>query len=295
MNYDLLSLKCAYEVYNLKSMTLAAKKLSLSKVAVSKRITALEEVLGLKLFLRTTRMIQPTPESHAIIEDLSIVFEKLSGIEKNTRGSSHHGLIKISSNASMAHSFLSELLSEYQVLHPQVKIELLVSDSVLNLQEHNIDLTIRLNPDRNSPLVGKKVGHYSLSLVASPEYLKKHKKINSPKALINHPILAIDQHFNRGLDTHKEVFKVLEENRLFRTNDTNLITKKIIAGEGIGLRSNWDVKKLVKEKKLITLLPELFSEPINAVWVLSHPERIKLERVRALADFLHQKVPPYLI
>jgi DNA-binding transcriptional LysR family regulator len=194
----------------------------------------------------------------------------------------------------MAQRFIGDLLFRFQLEHPNFLIELVVTDSVLDVVEHNIDLAIRVNPSKNSILVGGKVGVQQLLVVATPGYLKKHKRPKTLGDLCHHPLLYIDQHAQALSFLPKELQKKLEERRVFRTNDSPLLTKLLLNGESIGLRSSWDVKEGLKKKDLVLALPADSLKPTGDLWVLASAERLKSEAVREVYDFLVKKMKLFL-
>lgn len=278
---DLTSLRVFKEVYDLKSLTLAAKRMNLSKPAVSKRLENLEAGLGHKLFSRTTRSMTPTGHAHKIIESIRDIILKVDALDSEALSESQKTKrkIKITCIASMSQRFLGKVLRDYQKKHPEIEIELLVTDSTLDLIEHNIDLAIRFNPSKKSALVGKKIADYKLVLVASPKYLRKFSKIKTLKDMAKHELLVIDQHL-------KVLPKDLVGVRNFITNDSPLISNLILEGEGVGVRSSWDVVNLVKEGKLSYVLGKDKFKSMGDIWLLSSKERLESENVRSVYEYL---------
>lgn len=285
---DLTSLRVFKEVYELKSLTLAAKKMNLSKPAVSKRLEILEGNLGHKLFSRTTRSMTPTSQAHKLIESVRDIILKVDALDTESLSESYKAKrkIKITCIASMSQRFLGKVLRDYQKKHPEIEIELLVTDSTLDLIEHNIDLAIRFNPSKNSALVGKKINDYKLVLVASPKYLKKAPKIKTLKDISRHELLVIDQHL-------KVLPKELVGIRNFITNDSPLISSLILQGEGIGVRSSWDVLNLVKEGKLNYVMDKDKFKSLGDIWLLSSKDRLESENVRSLYEYLLEEFKSY--
>lgn len=163
-------------------------------------------------------------------------------------------------------------------------IELIVTDSVLDLVENNIDLAIRVNPSKNSSLVGRKVGEWRLVAVANKDYPIR-KKIQDLDELAQHPILV--------LNAHTMIFPKSME-RTFITNDSPLITQMLVEEIHIGIRSTWDVIEFVKQKKLKYVLPPDFIKPLGDIWLLSDAQKLKSEEVRKLNDYLFARISKLL-
>jgi LysR family transcriptional regulator, transcriptional activator for dmlA len=289
---DLTSLRCFKTIYDTRSLTKASSVLGLSKAAISKRLDYLEQDLGNKLFSRTTRSIVPTSEAEKIILEVNEILERVDGLSSRAKKNKHTSRkIRVTCISSMAQRFVGELIAEFRTKYPFVTVELIVSDSVLDFVENNLDIAIRVNPSKQSSLIGKKVGEYNLVMVASPVYLAKRKKPKTIDDIYELDFMALNQHFN---DLPKNVRTPLEQGRRFETNDSPLITQLLIKGYGIGLRSSWDVKALVKQKQLTYVLPEKTFKPQGDIWIVSDREKLNVELVRSLYDFLVARVGQWL-
>jgi LysR family transcriptional activator of dmlA len=291
---DVTNLRCFKLIYESRSLTKASQELGLSKAAVSKRLDSLETNLGYKLFFRNTRKISPSKEADSLILTVREILEKLDKLGHSSSQKESVTRIRMTCISSMASSFLGMLLRDFQKTHPEFIIDLVVTDSILDPLENNIDLSIRINPPKNSPLIGRILGPFKLSFVASPDYLKKQKKLRSFEDLAKLEFISIDHHLN-ALNTFGKEWKtkVLANRRLI-TNDSQLVNQLLVSGEGVGLRANWDTKKLIHEKKLQFALAEDLIKPQGEVWILSSQERLKSAAVRKLYDFLIKEIPAYL-
>lgn len=285
---DLTSLRCFKTIYDTRSLTRTSSVLGLSKAAISKRLDALEADFGNKLFSRTTRSIVPTTEAEKIILEVNEILERVDGLNSKVKNNKHHSRkIRITCISSMSQRFAGELIAEFRMKFPSVSIELIVTDSVLDFVENNIDIAIRVNPSKHSSLIGRKVGEYNLVMVAAPAYLSKNKKIKSVDDIGPLEFIALNQHLHV---IPKDIRVKLEKVLKFETNDSPLITQLLLKGYGVGLRSSWDVKALVKEKKLSYVLPEKIFQSSGDIWIVSDREKLKVEVVRSLYDFLVDRV-----
>jgi LysR family transcriptional activator of dmlA len=289
---DLTSLRCFKTIYDTRSLTKTSSILGLSKAAISKRLDNLEDDLGNKLFSRTTRSITPTLEAEKIILEVTEILERVDGLTSKVKKNKHlPRKIRLTCISSMSQRFVGELIAEFRAKFPLVSVELIVTDSVLDFVENNIDIAIRVNPSKHSLLVGKKVGEYNLVMVASPVYLAKHKKTKTIDDIYKLEFISLNQHLNT---LPKEVRTQLEKTCRFETNDSPLITQLLVKGCGVGLRSSWDVKALVKEKKLSYVLPEKTFPSQGDIWIVSEREKLNVDVVRSLYDFLVTHVGQWL-
>lgn len=293
---DITTLRVFKAVYETRSFTSSAKLMSLSKPAISKRLDALELGLGFKLFSRTTRSVIPTQHANKLILQVNEIISRLDALNSDLDrvALDQKKKIKVTCNSSMAHRFVGRILKNYQSKNKQVEIELIVTDSVLDTVEHNIDLSLRINPAKNSSLVGKKIGDYRLVAVATPQYLKKHGKVKKVEDLQKHEVLFIDPHQGAFSNLPKEVFRKIKEKRSFTTNDSPLLFQLILDGHGIGIRSSWDVKDSLKNKRLVYALAENTFGLQGDIWLVSSKDRLQADAVRDLYEYLLREISPYL-
>jgi LysR family transcriptional regulator, transcriptional activator for dmlA len=292
---DIDQLRCFNSIFETKSLTKTASRMNISKAAVTKRLASLEEQLGCKLFLRSTRQITPTSEGLDFYQRSKPLLDSISEFELVvSQESSLKGNIRITCPASMAQNFLGKELVHFQKKHAGINIELIVTDSILDLVEQNIDLAIRVNPSKNSQLVGKKLTDLSLKVVATPGYLKKKEPIKKLEDLKKHLVYYSEAHKNISFHSTKMKLKDLAFNRAFVTNDSTLMTKLTLSGLGIGIRSSWDIKDSLKKGHLKEILPQSPLETLGEVWLLSSSGRMQTKRVRLLFDFLLERLPIFL-
>lgn len=258
--------------------------MALSKAALSKRLEALELDLGFKLFSRTTRSMLPTLEADRLFPEVQEILEKIQGLSSRLEKKTGKRTIRVTCISSMSQRFMGRMLLDFQKAHPLISIELIVTDSVLDFVENNIDLAIRVNPSKNSSLVGRRLGEYRLVAVAHKDYPLR-KKIQDLNELIQHPLLVINAHM---MVLPKSV------ERTFTTNDSPLITQLLVDDVNIGIRSSWDVKEFVKEKKLKYVLPPDFIKPLGDIWLLSDAQKLKSDEVRKLNDYLFERISKLL-
>jgi DNA-binding transcriptional LysR family regulator len=281
---DLTTLTTFKTIYETRSLTKSSEIMALSKAALSKRLEALELDLGFKLFSRTTRSMAPTLEADRLFPEVQEILEKIQGLSSRLEKKTGKRTIRVTCISSMSQRFMGRMLLDFQKEHPLISIELIVTDSVLDFVENNIDLAIRVNPSKNSSLVGRKLGEYRLVAVANKDYPVR-KKIQDLDELIQHPLLVISAHM-------MVLPKSLE--RTFTTNDSPLITQLLVDDVNIGIRSSWDVKELVKEKKLKYVLPPDFIKPLGDIWLLSDVQKLKSEEVRKLNNYLFERISKLL-
>ncbi len=291
---DLSSLYCFQAVYQSLSISKAALKLNLSKASVSKKILALEAELGGELFIRSTRQIVPTSEADRLIskvENLLGAMDEINGLFDDKH--ELKGKVRVTSGHSMATHFLGELLLDFQLKHPAIEIDFIVTDNVLDPIENDIDISLRVNPPEMSALIGKRVGAYQLHLVASADYLKKNP-VKRIEDLAKHHFFAIEAHSVAEIEkSGKKISFYIKKNNL-KCTDSAVVGRFIRNHRGIGIRANWDIKRDIESGILKEVLPSHKLKQSGDVWLLSHPSKLKNQRVNSLYQFLNDEIKKFL-
>lgn len=293
---DINQIRSFVAIYQSRSLTVAAKKMGMSKAAMAKRLSILEAEMGYSLFRRSTRKIVPTPEADRIYLEAQRLIDHVQEFEAAFgKDDAMKGLIRVTCSITMAQDFLAKILANFQAKHPEITIELIATDSALDMIENNIDIAIRMNPAEISNQLGRRIGQHRMVMVASPEYLKKYKKIKALEDLKAHQVQFISQHGDLQFKSNKTKLKSFFPARSFMTNDPGVLTKLALEGMFISVRPWWNVKDHVENKKLeLVLKNETFNTPSD-VWVLSSVGKRQTHRVRKLFDEMVDSLAPYFV
>ena len=158
----------------LKSFTAAAVEAGVTPAAVSRSVARLEERLGVRLFVRTTRQIRLTEAGQTYYDQCREALGRLVEAEREITGQQAEpsGTLRISVPTSYGHYRVLPLLPGYRALHPQVKVEIHLSNRNIDFADEGYDLSIRVRPPAESNLIGRKLEDAEVVLVAAPAYLK---------------------------------------------------------------------------------------------------------------------------
>lgn len=176
------------------SFTAAAEALNKPKSTISRRINALEEQLGERLFMRTTRHMRLTDFGHSLLAPALQVAEEVSAAWalSEERKQEPTGRLRVSIPSDFTNLFLSEMLAAFISLHPKVNLELDLSSRRVDLISEGFDLAVRIGQmPEDSLLVAKKLALMRSSLYASPTYLLNHGEPKHPDQLRDHQILLL--------------------------------------------------------------------------------------------------------
>jgi DNA-binding transcriptional LysR family regulator len=159
----------------LKSFTAAAIEAGVTPAAVSRSVSRLEERLGVRLFVRTTRQIRLTEPGQAYFEQCRDAIGRLVEAERQVTGqqAAPSGVLRISIPTPYGHYRVLPLLAKYRALYPQVQVEVHLSNRNIDFAEEGFDLAIRVRPPPDSNLIARKLEDAALLVVATPDYLRR--------------------------------------------------------------------------------------------------------------------------
>jgi DNA-binding transcriptional LysR family regulator len=166
----------------LESFTSAATAAGVTPAAVSRSVARLETRLGVRLFVRTTRQIRLTDLGRRYFEQCQQVLRQLAEAEREATGQqvTPAGVLRISMPTPYAHYRVLPLLAEFRARYPQVTVETHLSNRNIDFADEGFDLAIRGRAPRDSSLIARKLEDAELVVVASPAYLRKAGKLNTP-------------------------------------------------------------------------------------------------------------------
>jgi DNA-binding transcriptional LysR family regulator len=178
-------------VVDLGGFSAAARALRMTPSAVSKLIARLETRLGARLVNRSTRKLQLTPEGSAFYDRAVRVLADLDEAERSAAaGAAPRGRLRVNTNVPFGTHYLIPLLPGFLERHPEVTVEVTLTDTVVDLLEDRADVAIRVGPLKSSQLVARKLGESRMMLVASPAYLTAHGTPQTPGDLARHNLLG---------------------------------------------------------------------------------------------------------
>ena len=272
------------------SLPAAGRETGLSPTTVSERLAALEAYYGVVLLNRTTRAISLTEEGRTLMEEARGLLDSVSELETRIRlgAQTLTGRIRVSAPSDLGRNALSRAITEFQHLHPTIEIELLLSDSYVDIVGQGIDLALRFGTIMDSTLRVRHLGQKRRLICASPAYLAQHPAPLTPVDLKHHNCLVM--RFGKSLDnewrfgSHKvPQIVTVSGNRI--ANDGELVRQWCLEGLGIALKSEVDVKEDLHAGRLIELLPE-HAAPPSPLQLLFPPVRAQPRRVQAFAQHL---------
>ncbi|WP_286234010.1 LysR family transcriptional regulator [Thalassotalea sediminis] len=282
-------------VVELGSFKAAADDLSLSKAAISKSINQLEEQLKAPLIHRTTRKMHVTAKGHQYYHHVRNILDELNTADLSIIESSTHlrGLIKVSVPMSAGLLLINPAVCEFMKQHPDITIELIMSDQYLDLVEHGVDVAIRGGGQlQSSSLKSRKIFGLDLVLCASAEYVATHGQPDEPEALHAHNCLIYSLSssprqwfFRQG----NEVRTVESPPSSYVVNNGLALKQAARAGLGVLLTPELFVAKELQSGELVKLMPDWQAEK-HALYAVYPYHKEQSKNVRTFIDFIVEYV-----
>ncbi|NKJ48324.1 LysR family transcriptional regulator [Burkholderia sp. SG-MS1] len=273
----------------------AARALGMTPSAVSKLVARLEARLGARLLNRSTRNLQLTPEGCVFYERGVRVLAELDETERGAAlGATPRGRLRVHANVPLGRHYLLPLTPAFLDAHPDVTLDIVLTDQVVDLLEQRTDVAIRSGPLKDSQLVARKLGEARMLIVGAPAYLARHGTPGTPADLNAHNRLGFG--FARAVngwpllgEDGRRIEVPVEGNA--RVSDGETLRQLAVAGVGLARLASFQVRDDVAAGRLVVLL-EAFNpgdtEPVNALY-LGQGGHLPA-RVRALLDFLVQRM-----
>src|SRR5215469_348068 len=284
---DLEGLAIFARVAEFGSFSRAALELNLSKATVSKAVTRLEKKLGARLFHRTSRRLALTDTGEQLAARAATLLAEAESAESEAMSlaAAPRGKVRLAVPMSFGVLFVAPLLPELFRLHPELSVDLHLSDAQIDLIGEGFDAALRIGELSDTSLLARRLCDMPLHLVAAPAYLKQHGRPKHPLELSRHQ--AISYAYQLTHDTwrfHKtsgEAAAVRPAGPL-RVNNGEAMLPSLIAGVGIGVLPDFIVKDALADGRLERLLPG-WSLPPGAVYWVTPPGGLKPKRVEILA------------
>ncbi len=287
------------KVAELKSFTAAANALDLSRTVVSDRVKELEHELGVRLLQRTTRRVALTEAGAAFLERARVGLSALeeAAAEAASLSATPRGVLRVNAPMSFGFRHVAPAIGAFIQEHPEVRIELTLTDRLVDLIEGGVDIAIRIGELRDSSLVARRMASCRMMLCASPAYVKRHGAPKHPRDLEQHTRLfytlwlASDEwrFRKRGEDV-----AVRAGDAALRSNNGDAIAAAAAAGAGVALQPDFIAAPLIRQGKLVELLPAWRAAEFG-VYAVYAPTPFVPAKSRAFIDHLSKAYakPPW--
>lgn len=293
---DTSVLKLFVDVVRQGSFAAVARDRNVDPSSVSRAIASLETELGIRLFQRTTRQLSTTEAGSIYFERIEPLVEEIQLAAAAAEDVVEHpkGTLRVTASVAFGLTCIVPMLPKFEVRYPELTVELLLTDAVIDLFSERIDVAIRLGTLKDSSLIAQRLMPVNYRVCASPEYLAEHGAVRKPEDIFCRNCLLFPlTGFRSGWRFRDNTGQVREVPVQGRTVISNAIALQrcAIAGMGIALLANWLVDNDITAGRLVDIFPayEVSASDFNSAAWLVYPSRAYTpSKVKAFVDFLKQ-------
>ena len=266
------------------SFSAAARDLKIGQPAISKTIASLEERLGVRLLVRSTRRLTPTEAGVAFYERALRAITEADEADAAARGvaASLEGRLRISVAVTFSRIHLVPRLAEFLDTHPCLELELVMDDRPRDLVAENIDAALRLGALTDSSLRARKLAQSERLVIASPAYLARRGTPAAPADLLNHDAIIYSQwtggeewSFRRGSSETS-----IRLHRRLMITAAEGVRAAVITGQGFSIASRWMFAPELESGEVVSILNEWTLPPLD-LWVIYPSGRLTSTKARA--------------
>lgn len=271
----------------------AGRVLELSPSAVSRAVDRIEERLGVRLLLRSTRALSLTAEGQAYLQAARRILADLDDAEQQIADQgAPRGRLRVSAAVSHGRLCVVPLLGKFATLYPHILVDIAVTDTLVDVAAGQADVAIRFGPLADSSLMARKVGETRRVVVASPDYLARHGTPGAPEDLHGHNCLNFN--FRRA----EPIWPFRRDGQDFalsvkgniEANNGETLGQLAAAGVGIARVGAFGVVQELAEGRLVPILEEFNPEDIELIHAVFVGGASTPARVRVFVDFLAENL-----
>lgn len=274
----------------------AAEHLDITVSAVSRALSRLEKKLNTALFRRTTRRLELTQEGEKYLVRVRSILEELEAAENMLIMNKEvpSGKLRIDAATPFMLHVIAPLIDKYSSAYPQIDIELISNENLVDLLEQRTDIAVRIGELKDSTLSATPLGLSQIRILASPAYLKKHGTPQNLEELAQHQLLGFSslEKLNDWpiYDAFNNLFHV---DTNIKTDSGETLRQLALCGTGIVCLSDFMTQQDIREGRLVQILISStikMQQPINLVY---YKNRKLSERVSSFIEFLKAEMPSH--
>ncbi|RKP44182.1 LysR family transcriptional regulator [Trinickia fusca] len=282
------------------SLAGAARRFGLSAAMAGKHVSALEAQLSARLLQRTTRRLTLTDAGHGYYERCKRILDALDEADRDASDAHHtaRGILRIAVPVAFGAMHLGGVVARYLEHHPNVNVEVSLSDRYVDLLDTGVDVAIRIGRLPDSELVVRRIAPCRMVVCASPEFLARHGAIRTPDDLQGVPRLAFSDAVSVGdwtLIDSKQRVHVIDGPCRMAANNTQMLLSAALAGAGVAYGPTFVFGEPIARGELVALLPTYRTSELTIQAVYPSARHIPL-KVRRFVDYLIDELgdePPW--
>jgi DNA-binding transcriptional LysR family regulator len=287
---DWNSMKIFLAIADSGNLTNASKTLSLSHSTVFRRLNTFEDNIGGRLFDRNDGKYELTELGEEFLKLANPIAHSFDDIERYLIGKDMkpHGTVRITAPTSFAYNYFPKYLKDFNKLYPDIKVELLVSDQEMNMTTRIADIAIRVTSSPPESLVGRTVQEIQWAIYGSKKYISKNGRPKDLRDLSTHLLIGPSNSL-KALSPFSWMEKKYNKNIVLRSDD--LVTMSHLAGNDLGLAILPDDLKHSKIERIFTFK----TATPNKLWILTHPDLRRVERIKIAMSFFSEVLSTEII
>ena len=291
MDWD--KLRIFHAVADAGSLTHAGDKLNLSQSAVSRQIRGLEEQLNTNLFHRHARGLILTEQGELLFDATSAMAKRLDAAAARIRDSEEEvfGELRVTTTTGFGTLWLAPRLPKLYEQYPDLKVDLMLEERVLDLPMREADVAIRMNEPSQADLIRKRLMTVRMGIYASPEYLEKHGTPKRMEDMADHRLICQNTDSDQvgaGLQLVKELM-MYDLRSLLTVNNYFGVLQGVVHHLGLGVLPNYLIQDF---PHIVHVMPDIESADVPVY--LAYPEELRQsKRVAAFKDFVQEEIITY--
>jgi DNA-binding transcriptional LysR family regulator len=281
------------QVVEAGSFSAAARRLAMPKATVSARVARLEKRLGLSLIQRTTRKLRVTEAGEQYFRQCAEAIREVEVAEAALQSTTGRpsGVLKITAPVDVGRTLLPRIVDAYAARYPNVSVELLVTNRVMDLVGEGIDLAIRPSQVlKDSSLIAQRYFDMGSNLWSSPQYLQRLGTLTHPRDLTKANIIGFLARSSAVFTNGKSDVEVALNGRI-RADDLETIKALLLLGQGIGWLPDFLAEDAVQAGTLVPALPQWRTQERAAVYFVYAGRKYGLPKVRAFIETALELAP----
>ena len=273
------------------SLAAAARRLRITPMLASRRLAELEQEVGARLVHRTTRALSLTVEGEAFLPHAQALLEEealaRAAVHPNPAGVT--GMLRVTASVPFGRKVVSPLVPDVLRQHPGLQVDLLLSDSVVDIVAQGIDLAIRIAPLRENTLVARRLADNPRGLYAAPAYAAEHGLPTAPAELARHRCLALTGMSHWSFQSGGRAVRQRIAGP-FTSSSVEALHQACLGGLGIAMLSHWDVREDIAQGHLLPIPMDGWAPELLAIWAVYPTARLVPPKVRLFIAALEDRL-----
>lgn len=273
------------------SLSAVAKELRMTQPTVSKRLEHLEKHLKVRLLARNTHGVRPTEAGQRYYEASKRLVADVGQLESTVAREKERvgGTLRLNFPVSFGQQAFTAIVCAFHDAHPEIRVELTLTDRLVDLVEDAVDVAVRFNGVNDSSLIARPLGHFDAVLIATSAYLKKQGTPRKPEELVGHTFLRYDSSKVETLYGPGDVKFDLEVDAWLKLDNSSALKQAVLFGAGIGRMGRALVQRELDSGELVQVLTG-WRPRLDTVYALYLPTRFQPEKIKAFVAFLTEAV-----